>query len=470
MSEMKKTHSFRIWIAAFLAALLCGSTAASAQNLNVNFDFSTFRYDTSRTYMELYYSFALANLKLSKEDSLFSDTLLFHIGMTAIGSDSGNFGQSWAIPVAAHDTSSKDLTHAFVGQIGLAVRPGNYIMRLTAIDGNDTVHVDTVSGRVLIPKYSFKKLETSDVELCSKITQPPPGKHSIFYKNTYDVVPNPKGVFGAGLPIIYYYVEVYNIPDSPGDSLFTIGYQVRDSYGQVKKNETITRKKFGDTSVEVGTVNGSNLKTGAYTFVFTVADSAAKQYATITRKFFVYNPGLGPPENAGTNLSGSSMLGTVFATMGMEQIDKEFSEASYIATTREKQEFKQLQSLAAKRQFLYDFWQKRNTDPVLNSNKYRLEYLKRVAYANDHFTVGGMPGWRSDRGRVYIIYGPPDQIDRHPNQSNAKPYQIWYYNSIQGGVSFDFIDRTGFGEYTLVNSTARNEIHNDNWQQYLTTG
>lgn len=457
-------------MAAFLAALLCGSSAASAQNLNVNFDYSTFRYDTSRTYLELYYSFALNSLKLAKADSLFSDTLLFHIGMTAVGGDSGSFGQSWAIPIAEHDTTYKILTHAFVGQIGFAVRPGEYTMHLLAIDGNDTIHVDSVSGKVIIPEYSSNKLETSDLELCSRITEAGPGPHSIFYKNTYDVVPNPKGVYGAGLPIIYYYVEVYNIPDSAGDSLFTVGYQVRDSYGRLKKNETITRKKFGNSSVEVGTVNGSNLRTGTYTFEFTVADSAAKEYASISRRFFVYNPGLGAPESAGTNLAGASMLATVFASMTTEQIDREFAEAGYIATTREKQEFKQLQSLAAKRQFLYDFWQKRNPNPVMTTNKYRIEYLKRVAYADNNFTVGNMPGWRSDRGRVYILYGPPDQIDRHPNQADAKPYQIWYYNSIQGGVSFDFVDRTGFDDYTLVNSTARNEIHNDNWQQYLTNG
>lgn len=454
----------------FAFSLLFNAFASSpsyAQNLGLNFDFSTFRYDSAKTFVELYYSFDLADMKLLKVDSLYSDSLLFHIAMSKADRDSNVYDDQWKVPVTAADTAANDLKRTFVGQVGIGVRPGNYMMRIRVTDCNDTTRFDTLKDRVSIPRYTFGKLQTSDVELCSQITEAGSGPRGIFYKNTYNVVPNPRGVYGAGLPIIFYYVEVYNIPDSAGDSLFTVEYQVRDSYGQVKKTRVVTKKKFGNSSVEVGTVNGSDLKTGAYTFIFTVIDSGANEYATSSRRFFVYNPGLGAPESPATNLSGASMISTVFATMDMNEIDHEFEEARYIATSREKSEFKEIQSLPAKRQFLYDFWQKRNPEPVNTTNSFRIEYLRRVAYANDHFRVGNTPGWQTDRGRVYIIYGKPDQIDRHPNEANSKPYEIWYYNSIQGGVSFDFVDRTGFGDYTLVNSTARNEIHNDNWQQSL---
>jgi len=65
------------------------------------------------------------------------------------------------------------------------------------------------------------------------------------------------------------------------------------------------------------------------------------------------------------------------------------------------------------------------------------------------------------------VYGNPDEIDRHPNETDMKPYEVWSYHSLEGGVEFDFIDKTGFDDYQLVNSTERNEIHDDNWQQYL---
>ncbi len=419
--------------------------------------------------MEFYYSFDMRAMKLAKADSSYVDTLLFQVGMQRTGTDSTRYSELWAVPVDVRDTTGEQLKHTLIGQIGVAVPPGNYSMHIAAVDRNDTTRVDTVQSSVMIPHYSFRKLEISDVELCSQITQAESATHGVFYKNTYDVIPNPKGVYGAGLPIIYYYAEVYNIPDSTRDSTFKVEYQVRDSYGQVRKTRETTKKKFGDTSVEVGTINGSDLKTGVYTLLFSVIDSAANVSAASSRRFFIYNPGLGAPGGAGNSLAGMSVLSSVFATMDDEQITKEFEEARYIATAGEIQQFEGIQSLPAKRQFLYDFWQKRNPNPALNSNPYRIEYLQRVAYTNDHFRVGSTPGWRTDRGRVYIVYGKPDQIDRHPNEGNSKPYEIWYYNSVQGGVSFDFVDRTGFGDYTLVNSTARNEIHNDNWQQYLGT-
>ncbi len=406
---------------------------------------------------------------MTEADSVYSDTLLFHIRLRPASADSVAYYKSWAVPVEVRDTSSENLKNTLVGQVGLTVPPGNYLMYAAAADNNDAARIDTVENHVMIPKYSFRKLETSDVELCSQISQGGPGEHGIFYKNTYDVVPNPSGVYGAGLPIIYYYTEVYNIPDSTGDSVFTVEYQVRDSFGQLRKSRETTKKKFGDTSVEVGTINGSDLKTGVYTFLFTVVDSAADVYSSSSRRFFVYNPGLGAPETSSSSLAGRSVLSSVFATMDDEEITREFTEARYIATSKEIEQFDQLQSLPAKRQFLYDFWQKRNPHPVLSTNPYRTDYLQRVAYANDQYRVGRTPGWRTDRGRVYIVYGKPDQIDRHPNEGNSKPYEIWYYNSIQGGVSFDFVDRTGFGDYSLVNSTARSEIHDDNWQQYLGT-
>ena len=94
----------------------------------------------------------------------------------------------------------------------------------------------------------------------------------------------------------------------------------------------------------------------------------------------------------------------------------------------------------------------------------RSEFLRRVALANERYPRFGKEGWRTDRGRVLIVYGEPDQIDRHPSESEGKPYETWQYYQLEGGVEFDFLDRNGFGNYELVNSTKRGEIRDDDWQ------
>jgi hypothetical protein len=79
----------------------------------------------------------------------------------------------------------------------------------------------------------------------------------------------------------------------------------------------------------------------------------------------------------------------------------------------------------------------------------------------------GIDGWRSDRGRVYILYAEPDEIERFPSSENAKPYEIWYYHQIEGSVQFIFVDRTGFGNYRLVHSTKRGELQDEEWERNL---
>jgi len=75
------------------------------------------------------------------------------------------------------------------------------------------------------------------------------------------------------------------------------------------------------------------------------------------------------------------------------------------------------------------------------------EYYRRIEYANAHFSVVS-PGWKSDRGRIYILYGRPDEIERHPMEIGLKPYEIWHYYS--SSHTFYFVDENGYGDYRLV--------------------
>jgi hypothetical protein len=101
--------------------------------------------------------------------------------------------------------------------------------------------------------------------------------------------------------------------------------------------------------------------------------------------------------------------------------------------------------------------------PSASRNEYEESYGQRVQYATDNYGQGRREGWRTDRGRVYILYGPMDEIERFPSTSESNPYEIWHSNSLQGGVIFVFVDRTGLGNYELVHSTHRNELQNENW-------
>jgi hypothetical protein len=93
--------------------------------------------------------------------------------------------------------------------------------------------------------------------------------------------------------------------------------------------------------------------------------------------------------------------------------------------------------------------------------------LRRVAHANQNYKVQNKEGWRTDRGRVYILYGEPDQITREPGAAGSKPYQTWSYFNIEKGVEFVFVDRLGNSDYQLVHSTKRGELQDEDWERFL---
>jgi GWxTD domain-containing protein len=156
-----------------------------------------------------------------------------------------------------------------------------------------------------------------------------------------------------------------------------------------------------------------------------------------------------------------------FSIYSEADCDKMFGEIQYIASKSEIIQYKKLNTLQNKREFLFLFWAKRDTDPKQSRNKFKEEYIERAEYANQNFTYGKRAGYLTDRGRVYLLYGEPDEKEHHFSEGSTKSYEIWTYHQIEGGVVFDFGDRTGFGNYELLNSTMKGEITQSDWMNEL---
>jgi GWxTD domain-containing protein len=136
----------------------------------------------------------------------------------------------------------------------------------------------------------------------------------------------------------------------------------------------------------------------------------------------------------------------------------------YIITDEEKQAFKRLKTDEERQQFVEQFWLRRDPTPDTEENEYKEEHYRRIAYANDHF-ASGIPGWKTDRGMIYIKYGAPDEIDSHPSggsyerpieegggETSTYPFEDWRYRYIDGvgtNVIIEFVDTTMSGEYHI---------------------
>jgi TonB family protein len=127
-------------------------------------------------------------------------------------------------------------------------------------------------------------------------------------------------------------------------------------------------------------------------------------------------------------------------------------EVVYIITPSERTAFQKLTTNAERDEFIAQFWERRNPNPGSSPNVFKEEYYRRIAYANEHFKSSVRPGWKTDRGHMYIAYGPPDEIDDH-DASKPHPFEVWRYNHVEGvgdGVSFMFVDEYGNGDFGLT--------------------
>jgi GWxTD domain-containing protein len=134
----------------------------------------------------------------------------------------------------------------------------------------------------------------------------------------------------------------------------------------------------------------------------------------------------------------------------------------YIITPPERDAFQRLATDDERREFIRQFWLVRDPTPGTEENEFKEEHYRRIGYANDHFGTGNTPGWKTDRGRIYIRYGPPDEIESHPagGEAHTYPYEQWRYRWIQGignDIIIEFDDTARDGEYHMTMDPHRNK-------------
>src|ERR1043166_4376489 len=137
----------------------------------------------------------------------------------------------------------------------------------------------------------------------------------------------------------------------------------------------------------------------------------------------------------------------------------------YIISPEERTAFLQLSTSEEREQFIEQFWLRRSSNPDLPENDFKEEHYRRIAYANEHF-ASGIPGWKTDRGRTYIIWGPADEVESHPTggtydrpmeegggSTTTYPWETWRYRYLEGigeNVIIEFVDPSGSGEYHMT--------------------
>jgi len=386
---------------------------------------SFFDPESSTQRLEVYYKVANDHLQFIKESSGYRASFQAlcvvsdHKGRQVTGDVVSN--TQW---VGTYDetNSRQDFTQ---GQFSFSLVPGEYKLRVW-IEGQHFGEIVSMEMQATVPSFDDSSLMLSDLLFIDEMhTSETQEEESA--TNGLVVVPSVRGTYSDQSPKLSFYFEIYDIvSDELTGPFYEVVFEVVDMYGQVALADTSSLLRRTPLSFGRKTLLVTSLEEeGKYLLRLRVRDPETGRTAQRERSFVLHWTSLG-------------------------KVDTDYEEAieqlRYIAKEEEYKKLKAAEKQERREAWL-KFWADRDPTPGTPENETKDEYYRRIEYANDHFSVAG-PGWKSDRGRVYIVYGRPDEIERHPMNIDLRPYEIWYYYS--SNHYFYFVDENGFGDYRLV--------------------
>ncbi len=448
--------------------LLVGINLFAQGKISFDFDYADFKYDSTRTYLELYYSIGQENLELvTKADGnyigAYLDVTITETISNTVVVNKRYISQTKLISKTDSTFKGKNL----IGNISFVLSAGTYTLNISGTDIADSTNSKTYNESIKVKEFPKGKYSLSDIQLATRIVSDSKNKKSIFYKNTMEVFPNPHDIYTEKMPILFYYSELYNLNLKQYDGTkLTLVEQLSDNYGKALKVKKINLLAQNSSIVQAGIVNLKKFPTGSYTLSLSIIEDSTKTGVSSVKRFYLINPSVKlakvvPDKNFDVKSS-------EFGILSEEECDELAVVSDPIATAKESDDYEKLRSIESKRKFLFDFWKIRDQIPETTRNEFKEEYLDRVKFVEQRYKTYVQRGVKTERGRVYLQYGEPDEVDSYPSLYNMKPYEVWKYNTIEGGVVFVFGDLTGYNNYELLHSTKRGEMRDDGWQRRIT--
>lgn len=433
--------------------------AVAVAKLPLTLDHASFRIAPERdsAYTEFYYGVSRDGLTFkSFGDTLWAAAFEAQIAIAdTLGQPVDSLRKWVATKVRSEDETRRagvrvfDVIHAYLP-------PGVYDVTLTVTDV-ESKDAGTVTSRMLVSNYGqTDHLALSDIQLAYKVRYVGDSLSSPKIKNGYFVEPNPSGLFVPEDSVLHFYSELYNIGADPQE--FNVHIWVLKANGDVVKDLGVREvRRPGESALLTYGILVSNLEAGN-TYMLALEVDHGEQSSAVKKTFALQSFATQGPA----------------ATAADEEFTEELAEMhrhfmAYIATADELAEYKVL-SLEGKRRFVLEFWKRRDPDPSTARNEFFQEHARRFNLANDQFSRSVAErddGWNTDRGRIFILYGPPDEIIYSPSSIDALPWERWEYRQLEGGSFFIFLDENNLGLYRLVHSNKQGELQDPEWELKL---
>ena len=455
----------------FLIIFSILSLAISAKSIGLILSYNTYLSAEGNTYLEVYYLLDPLSLKFIQDGKSYQGeveiTLTFSQGENIVNYD------KLKIPVLLTDTLESS---PYIQQSRIQLDTGVYQMDLWLKDVNleaEPIHLSqdfSIDFDFLTPHFSAPLF----LDNFEKTTE-----ENEFSKGGYDLYPNitpGTPYFHDGYKKLSFYIELYNSQMLNKEEPFLFKYYIRNENTSEILNEYagFSKKKTGLIVPLLNSFNISNLRTGNYSLVIKAINQNNKEIAKDSTFFYRY-------KEDGQNYDYEHMASLDITASFVEKLNDMDTLYRYIdclypistpLETRYAENQKRERNIENMQRYFLSFWKKRD---MLDPQSSWEDYYKTVKQIDKKYRTPIMPGYKTARGRVFLQYGPPYQIESFPSDPRVLPYEIWQYDQLESASTtyqvnkvFIFINYIlGSNDYELAHSSAVGEMYDPAWKLRL---
>lgn len=359
----------------------------------------------------------------------------------------------------------------FIDQQRISLDNGLYDFEISISDKNKTSLPFVLHQKITLD-HSPEKINISGIELLESYKKSV--EKNILTKSGYDLIPYVSNFFPSNMKNISFYAEVYNMNKQlKRGEKFVFNYFIESFESHVKLNNfnNFLKQNANMVNIILAEIPIKNLASGNYNLVIEIKN---KENLTLAEKRLFFqrkNPEVSTPleDLQAINLNGSFVNKFQNKDTLSDYIKSLWPISSFTERNYTENHFHE-KDLELMRQFFLNYWKKRNE---LNPEQAWIAYNLEVRKVNNTFGTQNRKGYATDRGRVYLQYGPPDQRTEALHEPSTYPYEIWQYYKLVDQTNKKFVFYNPdlvTNNYTLIYSNARGEINNSNWQEMIRSG
>ena len=445
-----------------LAILLLSSILLQGQGLQSYITTATFTSEAG-SFLEIYIGFDANTLQLRQKNEMYSGEIEIQIDIT--NGKKTIYNDHYILKSPNFKNIDKNNLF-FFDQKRLKLSNNEYHLRLIAFDKAVPNKINEHTEKIIID-YS-NKIGLSDIQLISSFTKDTTQSNKVS-KGGMLLTPFASNYYPKNINAISYYFEEYNTDQMQGNryllKTYIETYQTKTPLFNFNKSIRKKGEKFLSNILEF---NISDLPTGNYNLVCELRNSMNQ---TIIKKKIFFQRSNSITGYNNEDINAVSITGTFTETIADKDLLKLYIDYLYPISSPDENTFAQNQlrydDISLMQKFFYNFWKKRNTtNPKLAWD----EYHNKVKAVNKDFKNFRIPGYLTDRGRVYLQYGAPNSIHNVENASSNYPYEIWHYYKLntQANKKFVFVNADfATNEYRLEYSNVYGEVSNAEWRDKI---